>query len=276
MVDHVKRYTTFLIDLDGVIWRGEKLLAGAANFVALLESRGDTYRFLSNNSMISPADVAQKMRRLGIPVADTQVMTASLAAVRLLAHRFPHRRAWVTGLASLRQMVADVGLQVINLQQGDESDDPQVPAESADVVLVGLDRTLTYRGLQQATRALLHGAAFIAVNRDPQLPVEESFDPGCGAILAALETASKRTGEIVGKPSPNLLLETLDALHADFATAVMIGDAIEMDIMAGQAAGIDTILVLSGITSREMAQRADPQPTLIIQDLAELLRILER
>ncbi len=269
----MKAYQTFLLDLDGVIYRGDLLLPGAREFIAWMEATGKHYRYLTNNSMIGPTAVAAKLRRLGIPTTPAQVVTASDAAVHMIARRQPGARCWVVALPPIRQMAATAGLHVLNLHYGDAPDDPHFGPESAQVVLVGLDRSLTYEGLRLALRALLAGAEFIAVNRDPVLPVEDGFDPGCGAILSALEYASRRQAAIVGKPSPELLIETLAELDADPATSVMIGDAIEMDITAGHNAGIDTILVLSGNTSAQRAQTAQPAPTIIAKDLAEVLRL---
>ncbi len=269
--DDVNDYRTVLLDLDGVVYRGDQLLPGARAFVAWLDATGRDTRFISNNSMASPEEVAAKLRRLGIAAPEGRVITASRVAVDLLATRFPGQPAWIVGLPPLRQMAAEAGLRVLNLRNNDRPDDPAYPATAARVVLVGLDRSLTYAGLQQATRALLAGAEFLAINRDPQLPVEDGVDPGCGAILAALQVASRREGEIIGKPAPALLLNALAALHADPARAVMIGDALEMDIEAGQRAGIDTILVLSGLATPERAAQATPPPTWICQDLADVL-----
>ncbi len=273
MTRAVKSYQTYLLDLDGVVYRGEALLPGARAFVAWLDATGRVYRYLSNNSMASPAQVAQKLRRLDMPARDEQVLTASSAAVALIAARWPGGRVWVVALPPIRHMAARAGLTVLNLAHGDAPDDPAAPAECADAVLVGLDRSLTYAGLRQGARAILAGAAFIAVNRDPQLPVEDGFDPGCGAIVAALEAATRHTAEAVGKPSPLLVRQALADLDADPAMALMVGDAIEMDVAAGQAAGIDTALLLSGITSAERAAHAEPPPTLIAADLAALLML---
>jgi HAD superfamily hydrolase (TIGR01450 family) len=267
----MKDYQTYLIDLDGVVYRGDQLLHGAREFVARLQATGRAFRFISNNSMAGPGDVAAKLRRLGIPVGDETVVTASQAAVETLAERWPGGPVWVVGLDPLRQMAARAGLRVLNLAHSAAPDDPAAGATTARAVLVGLHRAVTYADLQQATRAVLAGAALIGVNRDPQLPVEDGTDPGCGAILAALEVASRTHASIVGKPSPTILTTALRALHADLATSVMIGDAIEMDIAAGQAAGIDTILVLSGLTSAQRAATAHPAPTLMLPDLAAVL-----
>jgi HAD superfamily hydrolase (TIGR01450 family) len=267
----MKDYQTFLIDLDGVVYRGDHLLPGARDFVARLQATGRAFRFISNNSMAAPSEVAAKLRRLGIPVGDETVVTASQAAVDSLAARWPGGPVWVVGLPPLRQLAAQAGLRVLNLARSDAPDDPTAGATTARAVLVGLHRALTYTDLQQATRAILAGATLIGVNRDPQLPVEDGTDPGCGAILAALEVAGRAHASIVGKPDPTILTTALAALHAETATAVMIGDAIEMDIAAGHAAGIDTILVLSGLTSAARAATANPAPTLILANLAAVL-----
>jgi HAD superfamily hydrolase (TIGR01450 family) len=268
----VKDYLTYLLDLDGVVYRGEQLLPGARDFVAWLNATGRAYRYISNNSMASPAEVAAKLRRLGIPAPDERVVTASQAAVDYLAAHYHDQPIWVVGLPPLRQMAARAGLRVLNLTRGDAPDDAAAPAETARVVLVGLHRAVTYADLRQATHAILAGAQLIGVNRDPQLPVENGeIDPGCGAILAALEVAGRTHGAIIGKPAPTILTTALAALRADPATAVMIGDAIELDIAAGHAAGIDTILLLSGLTSPERAATADPAPTYVMRDLAEVL-----
>lgn len=264
-------YEAFLIDLDGVVYRGDLLLPGAQAFIAWLEATGRDYRYVSNNSMAGPESVAERLQKLGIPAPEWRVITASQAAVRAVARRFPGGAIWVLGLGPLRAMAAAVGLHVLNLRQGDAPDDPARGPEAAQVVLVGLDRALTYEGLRLATRAVLAGAEPIGVNRDPQLPVEDGFDPGCGAILAALEVAAHHPATIIGKPAPGILLEALAAMGRGRQGTAMIGDAIEMDIAAGQAAGLDTILLLSGLTSPERAATADPPPTFIAEDLADLL-----
>ena len=270
----VKDYRTYLLDLDGVFYRGDQPLPGAQAFIAWLDATGRDYRYLSNNSMASPTDVAAKLRRMGVPVPDFRVITASQAAISLLAERWPGGAVWIVGLPPLRQMAARAGLRVLNLRQSDAVDDLAAGPETAAVVLVGLDRSFTYEGLRLATRALLAGAEFLSINHDPQLPVEDGIDPGCGSLAAALQFASRRADSIVGKPAPTLLLAAMAEMHADPATTLMIGDTVEMDIAAGHAAGIDTLLVLSGLTDAEHAQTAQPTPTLVMRDLAEVLATL--
>ena len=264
-------YRAYLLDLDGVVYRGALLLPGARDFIAWLDATGRDYRYLSNKSMQSPTEVAARLRGLGIPAPDGRVLTASQAAVEVLAERLPEQPVWIVGLPPLRQMAAQAGLRVLNLAHSDAPDDPAAGPETARAVLVGLHRAVTYEDLRLATRAVLAGAELWGVNRDPQLPMEDGFDPGCGAILAALEVATRQQARIVGKPSPALLLTALRDMGADPATAVMVGDAIDMDVAAGQAAGIATILLLSGLTDATHAAAAKPPPTAIFRDLADLL-----
>jgi HAD superfamily hydrolase (TIGR01450 family) len=142
-----------------------------------------------------------------------------------------------------------------------------------DAILVGLDKTLTYERLTRGLRAILAGADFVAVNRDPTLPVEDGLNPGTGSIVAALEYASGRRAEIIGKPEPGILREALRFLDASNADTLLIGDGLALDIAAGHAAGVDSALVLTGLTSREQADAATEalKPDAIFPDMGALL-----
>jgi HAD superfamily hydrolase (TIGR01450 family) len=163
------------------------------------------------------------------------------------------------------EMVRAAGLTPVWL---DAEDGP-----TPDAVLIGLDRTLTYERLARALDAALAGAALYAVNRDPRLPVEDGFRPGTGAVVAAVEAASGRRAEMIGKPAPGILLQALDMLHAPRERALMVGDGLDLDIVAGHAAGVATALTLSGLTSATEAEDATGKrrPEYIFADLAELL-----
>jgi HAD superfamily hydrolase (TIGR01450 family) len=163
-------------------------------------------------------------------------------------------------------MVQQAGLQVV----GKDPDDVAAP----DAVLVALDRSLTYDRLRRALRAILDGAAFYAVNRDPRLPVENGFEPGTGSLTAALEYASGEKANIVGKPAPGIVLEAMRLLGASPAATLMVGDGLDLDIVAGHAAGVTTALVLTGLTSADQARSAigERRPDFIFSDLPALLR----
>lgn len=264
----MKDYTALLLDLDGVVYRGNQALPGASALVEWLDSSGRRVLYLSNNSFATPDEVAAKLARLGMPAPAGRVLTAGAAAAERLAQRFPGGRVFALAVPSVAGMAAAAGLQLA----WEDHEDSLPP----DAVLVGLDRALTYDRLCRGLRAILAGAAFVAVNRDPRLPVEDGFEPGTGSIVAALEYASGQRAEVVGKPEPGIVTEGLRQLGAGPDQALMVGDALELDVAAGHAAGVDTALVLTGISTAEQARTAptDQRPTYVFADLLELLAAL--
>jgi HAD superfamily hydrolase (TIGR01457 family) len=260
----MKDFRTYLLDLDGVIYRGEQVLAGARELVEWLDATGRQALYLSNNSIQTPDEVAAKLARLGMPRPKGRVLTAGWAAARAVADRFPGGRVFVLGLPSVEGMAERAGLQVVQREGVD------VP----DAVLVALDRTLTYERLKWALRAIMNGAAFFAVNRDPRLPVEDGFEPGTGSIATALEYASGQRAEIIGKPAPGIVHEAMRELGATAEETLMVGDGLDLDVVAGHAAGVTTALVLTGLTNTEQAQSAtgERKPDLVFPDLPTLLQ----
>lgn len=261
----LKDFRAYLLDLDGVIYRGELLLPGARELVGWLDATGRKMMYLSNNSIATPDEVGAKLKRLGMPRPEGRVFTAGLAATQMVAHRFPGGSVYVLGMPPVESMAEAVGLRVI--RDGDEEEQP-------DAVLVGLDRTLTYARLRRALRAIMGGAAFFSVNRDPRLPVEDGYEPGTGALAAALEYATGKRAEIAGKPAPGIVLEAMRLLDVRPDETLMIGDGLDLDIVAGHAAGVTTALVLTGLTSAGQAQEAtgERKPDLVYADLTALLR----
>jgi HAD superfamily hydrolase (TIGR01450 family) len=199
MLPQIVQFTTYLIDLDGVIYRGEELVPGAKDFVDWLNSNHKKYLFLTNNSFASEAQVVTKLTRLGIATDGSHVLAAAQAAVTHIVHRFLGAHVYVIGEQPLFDLVHANNLQVANTSN-----------HKADVVLVGLDRTFDYKKLTEAVLAVRAGATFIAINRDSLLPVESGFIAGCGTMVAAIEAGSGITPEIVGKPQPMLLQEAMD------------------------------------------------------------------
>lgn len=261
----MRDFRAYILDLDGVVYRGEQILPGARELVEWLDANGRKALYLSNNSVQSPEEVAAKLARLGMPRPEGRVLTAGSAAVREVAGRFPGGRVFVLGLPSVEHMAEQAGLQCV---WRDGVDGP-----TPDAVLSALDRTLTYARLTRALQAILDGAAFISVNRDPRLPVENGFEPGTGAIAAALEYASGIRSEIVGKPAPGIALAAIRELGVRPDEALMVGDGLDLDIVAGHAAGLTTALVLTGLTDERQAKDAagERRPDLIFSDLAALL-----
>lgn len=256
-------YTTYLIDLDGVVYRGNELLPGAREFVSWLEANQKKYLFLTNNSFATGRQILAKLSHMGIVSNDAHLLTAGQAAVQNIARRFPGGSIYVVGEQPLIDLVGSQGLLV-------------VPANSseADAVLVGLDRSFDYEKLTCATNIVRSGALFITINRDPLLPISGGFIPGCGSLAAAIEGASGINPEVVGKPEPMLLREAMELLGSQPADTVMIGDGLDVDILAGQNAGTATLLVLSGRNSRADIEQSAIKPDHIYADLAEVLKDL--
>lgn len=261
----MRDFRAYLLDLDGVVYRGDAVLPGARELVEWIDATGRQALYLSNNSVQTPGEVAAKLTRLGMPRPEGRVLTAGDAAAREVARRFPGGRVFVLGLPSVERMVEDAGLTCV-WRDGVDGPPP-------DALLSALDRTLTYDRLKRALKAVLDGAAFIAVNRDPRLPVEDGFEPGTGAITAALEYASGVRAEIVGKPAPGIVQAALEKLGVRPDEALMVGDGLDLDIVAGHAARVATALVLTGLTDEQQARDAtgERRPTLVFPDLPALL-----
>lgn len=265
----MRDYRAFILDLDGVIYRGEQLLPGAREFITWADTSGRKLIFLSNNSFATPDEVTAKLARLGAPAPEGRVLTAGAAAARQIAARHPGGSVYVLGVASVERMVEREGLHVV-WRDGMEGPTP-------NAVLVGLDFDVTYDRLRRGLRAILAGADFIAVNRDPTLPVENGFDPGTGSLVAALEYSSRRTAEIIGKPAPGVMLEALRAMGAAAGETLVVGDGLALDIVAGHAAGMDAALVLTGMNTRAQAEAATgpEKPDLIFDGIGDLLAALQ-
>ncbi len=271
-------YTTYLIDLDGVVYRGETLLPGAKEFVAWLDSTHKKYLFLTNNSFASEVQVIAKLARLGIITDASHVLGAAQAAVKNIARRFPNGTVYVVGEQPLLEIVRSYGLYVFEQAQQPTKvpAQPDAPASHlAEAVLVGLDRSFDYKKLTGAVTAIRGGATFIAINRDPLLPIEGDLVPGCGAMVAAIEAASSTQPEVIGKPQPTLLQEAMRTLESQPDETVMIGDGLDTDIAGGLAAKTHTLLVLSGKDSRKEVAISPFTPEYIYEDLAAVMQDLQ-
>lgn len=256
------RFDGFLVDLDGVVWIGPDAVPGAVETLAKLLAAGKPLVFVTNNPARPTAAYAARLRDAGVAVDEEHVVTAGVATAQLAADRLGSGvGAFAIGAPAFKQAVAAAGLALLE----------GAPAGEADVVLVSGHRGFNYEELLSATRALRRGASLFATSRDPTLPMPGGAWPGTGAILAAVETASGARAEIGGKPEPHLFELARQRLDGA-ARVAMIGDRISSDVEGGRRAGLETILVLSGATSAEEAERAEPAPDHVIADLAAVLR----
>lgn len=270
-------YTTYLIDLDGVVYRGEVLLPGAKEFIVWLDTTHKKYLFLTNNSFASEVQVIAKLARLGITTDASHVLGAAQAAVKNIARRFPNATVYVVGEQPLLEIVRAHNLRVFEQEQQPAKvpADPHAPTSHlAEAVLVGLDRTFDYKKLTGAVTAVRGGATLIAINRDPLLPIEGDVIPGCGAMVAAIEAASSTKAEVIGKPEPTLLQEAMYTLGSQPDETIMIGDGLDTDIAGGLAAKTHTLLVLSGKDSRKQVESTPFKPEYIYENLAAVVKDL--
>jgi HAD superfamily hydrolase (TIGR01450 family) len=250
-----------LIDLDGVVWIGREMVPGSVEALAALLDRGVEIVFVTNNPGKPAAAYVERLRDAGIPVADDRVLTAGEATASLAAERAgPGGTAFVIGAPAFHDTVAAAGMELLEGEAG----------RDADVVLVSGHRGFDYEELLTATLALQRGATLFATSHDPTLPMPGGAWPGTGSILAAVETASGATAEIGGKPEPHLFEMARERIAAAGRVA-MVGDRVSSDIEGGRRAGLETVLVLSGATSREEADDADPVPDRVVEDLATLV-----
>jgi HAD superfamily hydrolase (TIGR01450 family) len=249
-----------LIDLDGVVWIGREMAPGSVDALKHLLGADKEIVFVTNNPAKPAAAYVERLRDAGIPVGDDRVVTAGESTASLAAERAGGgRTAFVIGAPAFHETVAAAGLRLL----GGE------PARDADVVVVSGHRGFDYEELLTATLALQRGAALFATSHDPTLPMPGGAWPGTGAVLAAVETASGSRAEIGGKPEPHLFGMAREKI-ASAERVAMVGDRVSSDIEGGRRAGLKTVLVLSGATSREEAGSADPAPDHVVEDLTAL------
>ncbi len=258
MSTDLRSLRAFIFDMDGVIYRGKEVLPCAAEFVARLRQERIPFLFLTNNSTTPPRDVADRLRGMGIDTTPADIMTSAEATASYLAERRPGCRVLVVGETGIRQALMANGFTVT----GDH--------RTADVVVVGMDRETTYARLKEASLAIQAGALFLATNRDASLPSEEGLIPGAGSLVGMLEIASGHKAISIGKPSPDIFHQALARLGVSADGAACIGDRPETDILGGQAAGLKTIAMLTGVAQREDFGRMQPPPDWIFSDLCEL------
>src|SRR6188508_3268652 len=242
----VMRRHGFLIDMDGVIYRERQLIPGAERFITSLLDRGIPFAFLTNNSQRTRRDVAMKLTRMGIFVEESHIFTCAMATARFLAEQKPRGTAFVIGEGGLTQALHKNGYSIVD-------DDP-------DYVVVGEGRTFNMEIVEAAVRMILRGSKLIATNIDPNCPTSHGLRPGCGAIVAMLETASGLKAFSVGKPSPVMLRAARKELGLPSDQTVVIGDTMETDILGGVQLNYKTILVLSGSTRPEDPERYAYRP----------------
>jgi NagD protein len=248
--------------MDGVVYRGSELIPGADHFIAQLRERDIPFTFLTNNSQRTRRDVVAKLTRMGIDVEEQHVFTCAMATARFLAQQKPGGTAFVIGEGGLLNALHQNGYAVVD--------------HEPDYVVVGEGRTFNLELVEAATRMILGGAKLIATNLDPNCPTQNGLRPGCGAMVAMLESATGAKAFSVGKPSPVMMRAARKELGLTTDQTTMIGDTMDTDILGGVQLGFHTVLVLSGGTQREDMRKYAYRPDLVVDSVAELADLLAR
>jgi HAD superfamily hydrolase (TIGR01450 family) len=256
-----RRYRHFLLDLDGCLFVGDEPTDRAVEAVTALREAAKGIVFLTNEVGSTPEEIVRKLWRLGFQASLDEVLTAGAALQFMLADRTGAGAAYVIGSQAVVDHVAEAGLRVVNNTEF---------ATRADVVVVADHERFDYAELRIATQAVLRGAELIGLSRDRTFPMPDGMWPGTGAILAAVETASGRKADaIVGKPEPAMYDAARDRLGEGKTLA--FGDRIDVDVLGAKRAGLDSVLVLTGSTTRAQVDGAQPAPTHVADSLAALL-----
>lgn len=254
------RLDALVCDMDGVLYRGETAVAGAPEALARLRSAGLKVLLCTNNSRATVESYVSKLERLGFSMNPAEILTSAIVTAEELSRRgMSGRSAFVVGGDGVRTALSGIGMTLL---EGDEG-------EEADVVVVGWDTSFTWDKMRIASTAVRSGALLIATNDDATFPSDRGLWPGAGSILASIEKASGERAEVMGKPN-DPMLSSLKTRSEGHPRVAMVGDRDDTDLAGARRLGWMTILVLTGVTGREEAERLDPGPDLIVDSLASL------
>jgi HAD superfamily hydrolase (TIGR01450 family) len=259
----------FLIDGDGVLWRGDQPMPGLDRFFEIVATRGIHWALLTNNNTRTVSEYLAKLAGFGIEADSSQIFTSSTVTADYLKHKYgPGAPIHAVGMRGVIDTLREAGF---NVTTGEE-----MPAHSVAAVAAGMDRNLTFDKAKVATRLILGGAEFVATNMDGTFPTPDGLSPGTGMVIGALKGTTGVEPTIIGKPEAAIYEAALAALAVDKETGAMIGDRLETDILGAQRVGIPTIGVLSGVTSSEQMAASTIQPDLVFESIAELASEMER
>ena len=247
------KYEGFLIDLDGTMYRGNEPIEGAKEFIQYLQHEELPHMFVTNNSTSTQQAVVEKLACFGIQTTEEQVLTSAVAAASYIKELHNGNRVYMLGETGLKEAL--------------EQKEFKLTTEASDYVVVGLDRQLTYEKLANVCMLIRNGASFISTNKDAAIPTEKGLMPGNGSITTAVSVSTGVEPIYIGKPEKIMVDQALNYLNLSREKVLMIGDNYETDIMFGINANIDTLMVLTGFTSKEAICNYTNQPTYILKDL---------
>ncbi|MBN2324882.1 MAG: TIGR01457 family HAD-type hydrolase [Spirochaetes bacterium] len=247
---------SFIMDMDGVIYYGNKLIDGAKEFIGKLKEHSSKYLFLTNNSSQTPLDLSKKLRILGVDVSPENIHTAALAVAAFLDGQKKGGSAYVIGDPGLLHALHEVGYNITEF--------------NPDYVIMGDTRAYSLEMIQKACKFIKEGARFIGTNPDLTGPSDFGIVPSVGSLTAPIERATGVKPYFIGKPNPLIMRTALRRLGAHSDETIMIGDRMDTDIIAGIETGLETILVLTGVTSRDDVARYPYQPTRICDSIKDI------
>jgi 4-nitrophenyl phosphatase len=252
-VMNMRNYKGYLIDLDGTMYRGSERIEAASDFVKKLRDKGIPYLFVTNNSTRTPKQVAEKLVEFDIPAEEKQVFTTSMATANYINERKKDASVYIIGEEGLHTAFEEKGFK-----PGDVN---------ADYVVVGLDRDIDYEKLAIACLAVRNGAAFISTNADIALPTERGFLPGNGSITSVISVSTQTKPTFIGKPESIIMEQALKVIGTSKEETLMVGDYYDTDILAGMNAGMDTLLVHTGVTTKQLLSGYEKKPTYAVDSL---------
>ena len=247
----------FICDMDGVIYHGNKILDGVIKFVNWLKNENKSYLFLTNSSERSPLELKQKLERMGLDIPESNFYTSALATAKFLASQSPGCTAYVIGAPGLHNALYEAGITMNDV-------DP-------DYVVVGETRHYNFESIQHAVKHVLNGSHLIATNPDSTGPTEEGIVPACRSLVAPIEIATGRKAYFIGKPNALMMRTGLRMLGVRSSEAVMIGDRMDTDIIAGIETGLDTVLVLTGVSTRENINVYPYRPKYVFDNVGKIV-----
>lgn len=254
-VSFLKKYSGYLIDLDGTMYRGTERIFEAVQFVRQLHEKDIPYLFVTNNSSRTPAQVAEKLREFEIPAQESQVFTTSQATANFIFEQNQNASIYVIGEDGIRTALSEKGFQFAE--------------ENADYVVFGIDRSIDYEKYTIACLAIRNGATFISTNGDIAIPTERGLLPGNGALTSVITVSTQTQPIFIGKPESIIMEQALKVLGTKKEETLMVGDNYDTDILAGINAGFDTLLVHTGVTTKAHLPQIQVQPTYVVDSLAD-------
>jgi NagD protein len=257
-MQEIRNKLGFICDMDGVLYHGNHLLPGAKEFVEWLASENKSYLFLTNSSERSPRELRQKLQRMGMDVEESHFYTSALATAEFLASQMPHCSVFAIGEAGLLNALYDAGITFNDV--------------SPDYVVVGETHHYNFESIQRAVNLVVRGARLIGTNPDVTGPVENGIAPACRALVAPIEMSTGKQAYFVGKPNPLMMRTGKKMLGVHSADTVIIGDRMDTDIIAGIESGIDTVLVLSGVSTRDTIHQFPYRPTYILDGVGDIVK----